>query len=455
MRVAAVLAAVAILAGCNESPEQKLRRQLASQTTGVIVLPAGVIRLQRELVLAPGAHDLEIAGSGTLLKTDPGFEGRAVIVAEGARNVKLHDFSIDGGRNIQVPGKEMVPPENALRVWYDQNGVLADRVDGLEIAHLNLANIVNFAVLVSRSSKIRMANITVDNAGSKNAKGRNNLSGGILIEEGSRDFEVRESHFRRILGNGLWTHSLRTSPRLEDGLFSGNRFEEIGRDALQVGHATRVRVENNTGERIGYPVGVVDVENGGTPVAIDTAGNVDRSEYSRNFFEEVNGKCMDLDGFHDGAIRENRCFNRLRPDDYAFGHFGIVMNNSDPSVRVRNIEISKNVIDGAKFGGLFLMGSGHRIADNRFLHVNTAQCPDSSAKFACVYVNDQPKMLSAGIYLSRGVARLEDVTGNVIERNEIIGHKMRANCVVAGPGVKLSANTVGKNDCSDEIVKRR
>ena len=37
---------------------------------------------------------------------------------------------------------------------------------------------------------------------------------------------------------------------------------------------------------------------------IDTAGNVDRSIYTRqSVFDEINGKCIDLDGFHDGEVR--------------------------------------------------------------------------------------------------------------------------------------------------------
>jgi len=46
-----------------------------------------------------------------------------------------------------------------------------------------------------------------------------------------------------IRGNALWTHSLYTSPRSEDGRFLENHFDSIGRDAIQVGHATRIAVE--------------------------------------------------------------------------------------------------------------------------------------------------------------------------------------------------------------------
>jgi len=416
-------------------------------------VPAGTVEISSELTLAPGAHDLEIAGAGTLLKAAAGFSGRALLVIDGARNIRLHDFRIDGNRGALARPLDMAPPENAFRVWYPLNGILADRVEGLDVSAIQLANVVNFAVLVSRSSGIRIRNLTVEDSGSRSPQGRNNLSGGILIEEGSKDFEVRECMFTRIAGNGLWTHSLRTSPRLSDGVFAKNHFDTIGRDALEAAHVTRMRVEDNTGSNIGYPVELVDAEHGGTPVAIDTAGNVDHSEYARNSFEEVNGKCIDLDGFHDGAVRENRCLNRKRAEDYLFGHFGIVMNNTDPDVRSEKIEITGNVIDGAKFGGLFVMGSGHTITGNQFVHLDLAGCNESAARFGCIYKADEPAMLQTGIYLGRGVARLEETRGNVIRDNRISGHKMRTRCVAAGPGVSLAANTLERNRCEDDLTQ--
>ncbi len=229
----------------------------------------------------------------------------------------------------------MAPPENYFRMWYPDNGILADRVDGLEITRVGFAHITNFPILVSRSQNIRISKTAIIDSGSRNAMGRNNLSGGILIEEGSARFEVRDSIFERIAGNALWTHSLRITSRLEDGVFAGNRIDTVGRDGIQIGAATRVRVEDNTITNVGFPIELVDVEHSGTPVGIDTAGNVDGSVYQRNKISEVNGKCFDLDGFHDGAVRGNICANSKPAAAYPFGHFGIVMNNTDPGMHSR------------------------------------------------------------------------------------------------------------------------
>jgi len=436
-------------AGCRGTEESRLRAALAAQSTGVIHLPAAVIEVSAEFQLAPNAHDLEIVGAGTIFKVSDQFKGRAVFVAEGARRIQFRDFSIDGDRPAFDQPREMAPPENAFRIFYSNNGILLDRVEGVEISQVRFGAIPCFAIIASRSSGIRISGVLVEDSGTRNAKGRNNTTGGIVIEEGSSDFEVKDSRFRRIRGNALWTHSLYTSPVLHDGSFLNNRFDEIGRDALEVGAATRVRVENNTGSHIGFPPEAVDVETLGTPVAMDTAGNVDHSIYARNKFEEVDGKCIDLDGFHDGSIIENSCVNLGTPESYPFGHFGIVMNNTDPNMHSQNIEIRGNTIDGAKFGGLFLMGSGHKVMNNSFLHLNTAQCNENAKRFGCIYKKDEPEMLESGIYLSKGVVRLEAVRGNVIRGNIISGHKMKSRCIQMGPGVRAGENSIGPNTCED------
>lgn len=438
--VGAIVLAALLLAGCGSS-EARLRKTLATQTTGVIRLPSGEVEISSELTLAPGAHDLEIVGNETRLKAADNFKGRAILVLENVERIHLHYLEIDGNRQKLAKPLEMAPPENVFRVWYPDNGLLVNNVSGLQIERLHLTNVVNFPILVSQSSKVRVWGSTVENSGSRNARWRNNLSGGILFEEGSSNFEVTASTFHGILGNALWTHSLFRAPRQQDGSFTLNSFDTIGRDAIQVGHATRVRVQGNTGVNIGFPVDAVDIENQGIPIGIDTAGNVDRSEYTGNTFDEINGQCIDLDGFHDGSVRDNRCTNRKTAADYPFGSFAMAMNNTHPDTHSSNIEISGNVIEGSKFGGLFLMGSRNRVIDNVFLGLNLAR-------------GDEPEILASGVYLGRGVARLEETTGNVIRGNRIMGYKMKARCIVFGPGVSRAANTIEGNICSDAAPLR-
>src|SRR5262249_7730159 len=161
----------------------------------------------------------------------------------------------------------------------------------------------------------------------------------------------------------------------------------IGRDALQAGHATEIRIEDNTGFRIGYPIAEVDA----TPVGVDTAGNVDRATYAGNRFRDINGKCLDLDGFHDGEVRGNACADLTG--------YGIVMNNTNPDMRSTNVRIVDNLIDGAAYGGVFVIGTNNLVAHNRLLNLNTARCNDGSV---CYYAPGEPDMLRSGIYLGKG-----------------------------------------------------
>lgn len=434
----------------GRTSEAEIRAALA-RATGTVRLPDGVVEISSELRIPDGAHDLEIAGGhGTVLHAGSHFQGRAIFTCFRCARISLHDFSIDGNREALERPLDMVPPENAFRVYYNDNGLLFDRVQGLAIRNVRFRRIVNFAILVSRSAGVRVDAVTVEDSGSRNRRGRNNTTGGILIEEGTSDFQVTHSTLRNIRGNAIWTHSLYTSVRNRGGLISENHIDTVARDAIQVGHATQVRVERNTGTNIGYPVDLIDNENGGGPVAVDTAGNVDESSYANNRFDEIDGKCFDLDGFHDGGVTGNTCVNSKPPEDYPFGHFGIVMNNSNPDMHAQNIRITGNRFDGLKFGGLFVIGSGHRITGNQILHVNEAHCNENAAKFGCYYPKGEPQLLEAGIYLSQGLARPEQTRGNIIRGNRITGYRMKTRCILTGKGVSAAANTIDGNVCEDE-----
>jgi len=391
----------------------------------ILVLPAGVTEVHSEIVVEAGT-EVRGAASGTVLHVAPGFSGRAVIVVRGD-GVRLRDFTIDGNR-AAVETRSGLPPSDVPFARFTRgNGVLAEGVAGLAIERVRFREISGFAVLVSRSRQVTVDAVHVADSGSRNPAGRNNTTGGILLEEGASEFRVSGCTFRNLRGNGLWTHSLYTSPRNARGWFARNRFDSIGRDAIQVGHATEIRVEENSGRRIGFPVEDVDIENFAVPVGIDTAGNVERCSYAGNRFDEVNGKCIDLDGFHDGDVRGNVC--------RGLGNFGIVMNNSNPDMQSRNIRIADNVIDGAGFGGIFAIGTGHWIARNRLLNLNTNHHPS------------EPDILRSGIYLGDGAARPAPARGNVIERNEITGFEMATRCIGLAPGIKPGWNTIRGNVC--------
>lgn len=403
-----------------------------------------------------GAHDLTISGSEhTTLRAAANFQGRAIFTCHDCRHIRFSNFSIDGNRAALEKPLPMAPSGDAFATFYPNNGILVDETDGLSVEDVHFVNITNFAVLVNHSSNITINRVSVADSGSHNAKRRNNTSGGILFEEGADNFTVTNSDFRNILGNAVWTHSRAGSPRNRAGRIASNHYSEIARDAIQVGHATEIRVEQNSGNHIGYPVEAIDVENDATPVAIDTSGNVDKTVYTNNKFEELDGKCIDLDGFHDGEVSHNVCVNKGAPESYPFGHFGIVVNNWNPDMKSEHITIADNTIDGAKFGGLFLIGSDHVVVRNRFLNLNRAHCNENAAKFGCVAIQGEPDVLRAGIYLGRIAAEWAQKRGDasrndVIRDNVITGFKMSERCIMAAPGVSLKDSTIENNRCADQ-----
>jgi hypothetical protein len=432
------------------TPEAQLRTALEAKT-GVITLPAGVIEISREIVLPVGAHDLDLRGPSTTIKAASTFRGRGLIVIPAGKNIKIHDLALDGNRDAVTRPLGLPPSETMFSRFTPNNGIVAEDVTNLEISQVNATGIAGFTILVNSSHTVRIHNVRITGSGSLNLRKRNNSTGGILLEEGTTDFEVLDCRIADVRGNGIWTHSLYTSARNARGRIAGNEFAMIARDAIQVGHATEVTVENNRGRMIGYPPEEVDLEGQAFPVAVDTAGNVDRSVYRNNQFEEIDGKCFDLDGFHDGEVSGNSCLNRDELKEYPYGNFGIIMNNSNPDMQSRNIRITGNTIDGGLFGGIFIIGSGHTVTGNHLLRLNLAHC-NEPGPINCGAVANQPDLLRSGIYLGAGAERPDIAKGNTIENNEIGGYGMSRHCIGVAPGVSLSDNTVVKNECSDDAA---
>jgi Right handed beta helix region len=410
--------------GCGVArDEASIRKALLA---GSVRLPAGVIEIHSELALPDGAHDVEISGAGSILRAANDFRGRAIFSSKSGTRIRFRDFRIDGNRDAIEQRTGLPDFSTPFHRFTVNNGILIEDAAEVAISGVSFKQIAGFGILVSHSKHVRIERARIEDSGSRNAAGRNNTTGGVLLEEGTDGFQVLDCELKNIRGNGLWTHSLYTSPRNANGWIARNRFDSIGRDAIQVGHATQIRVERNTGERIGYPEADVDVENKAIPVAIDTAGNTDRSVYSGNRFTGINGKCIDLDGFHHGEVTGNVCVNQR--------NFGIVMNNTNPDMQSEGITIADNTIDGGWYGGIFVIGTGNKVLRNKLQDLNTSH-------------SVTPDLLRTGIYLGPGAERPSPARGNWIEDNVISGFKIK--CIAADPRVSLAGNKVERNQCAD------
>lgn len=437
-----------LLLGAPATPEDELRARLRAQTTGEIILPPGAVELSRPLELAPNAIGLTVRAhaSGSVLRAAAGFTGPALLIAHSAHSLRIENVEFDGRRDLLEKPRAPLPDDTAVADHFPASGLWIADGDGVTLTQLHFQRVVSFPILVTRGHDIQIDGALVEDSGGHNTKSRNNTTGGILFEEGTANFRVRNSRFLRVLGNAVWTHSWYRSPRASHGLIAGNTFEEIARDAVQIGHATDVIVEHNTAHRIGFPIAAVDIEGQGIPAVIDTAGNVDRTLYRQNQMTEVNGKCFDLDGFHDGEITGNTCRNQQPASAYPTGHYGIVFNNTNPDMKSEGVLVENNEISGMRFGGIFVIGERHRILNNKLLNLNTAHCNDTKL-IQCLYVPAEPDMLRAGIYLGLRAERPAPARQIEIRGNSLSGYGIAAHCIVRAPGLPPDAAQLNANTC--------
>src|SRR6266850_169520 len=84
-----------LLSGCARSPESVIRKALRS---GSVRLPAGIIEIHSEVALPDGARDVEILGSGSILRAADDFRGRAIFTSRSGARIRFRDFTIEGNR---------------------------------------------------------------------------------------------------------------------------------------------------------------------------------------------------------------------------------------------------------------------------------------------------------------------------------------------------------------------
>jgi hypothetical protein len=164
---------------------------------------------------------------------------------------------------------------------------------------------------------------------------------------------------------------------------------------------------------------------------------------------------MDLDGLHDSQIRGNLCVNHDPPAAYPLGNYAIVMNDTNPDMRTRNIRIVDNRVERPVFGAVFVIGQDNLISRNLFLDLNTANCNDNLAQYQCLYAAADPHLLEAGVYFGRGAERPAPARGNLVENNLITGWRMKTGCVVSAPDIPAAWNISRGNVCRDSTNPRR
>ena len=170
----------------------------------VITLKPGVTEVKTEYIVRDG-DTLRGAASGSILRASPTFKGRAVVVL--GSDATIEHLTIDGNRSKRSKPMPIAPYDRAFADFYANNGILSSGTHDIIIRSVSLKNIVNFAVIVSAAKDVMIDGLHVSDTGSLNEKGRNNTTGGILLEEGTTSFIVQNCVFENVRGNGVWTHS--------------------------------------------------------------------------------------------------------------------------------------------------------------------------------------------------------------------------------------------------------
>src|SRR5262249_35575784 len=168
---------------------------------------------------------VEISGKDTILRAASDFRGRAILSCKSGSHIRFRDLTIDGNRGAIEQRAGLPDSSTPFRRFTTNNGILIEGGANIAVSGVSFRNVAGFPILVRGSKQARIERILIEDSGSRNGAGRNNTTGGILLEEGTSDFQVRDCKLKNVRGNGVWTHSLYTSPRNTYGLIAGNRFE--------------------------------------------------------------------------------------------------------------------------------------------------------------------------------------------------------------------------------------
>jgi len=179
----AIVVALTLLSCGGTSRKRGLRKALATKSRARSTCPSGVVEI-------PNRAD---AGAGRARSRNCGRQGHGApgrrrisgpghpCVGKGRGNIRLRDFSVEGNRETAPTTLEMAPPENYFRsVVSGQRNPGGSRGGIGNLRSPSGRHVTNFAILVRAGLRgFTSPKVSVQDSGSRNAQGRNNLSGGF------------------------------------------------------------------------------------------------------------------------------------------------------------------------------------------------------------------------------------------------------------------------------------
>lgn len=241
-----IILSLAVACFAADTPEIALRRALTAKT-GTVTLPSGTIEIAREIVVPPDAHDLLIRGTGTTLRASSAFRGRGLLVLGGGLNIRIEGLALDGNRDVIGRMASLPPAGTMFSRALGNNGIVAESVTGLDISKVKASHIAGFAVLINGGLGARLTDVEITESGGFNAQHHNNGMGGIALEEGAADFEIRRCLIGGIRGAAV------TLRGVKRGMIRESELNVMSGDALAAENVTAVTIRNNRARQVGFP----------------------------------------------------------------------------------------------------------------------------------------------------------------------------------------------------------
>jgi hypothetical protein len=302
---------------------------------GVVRLGAGTWEIAHPVVIPASRRNLRIVGAGAVLKRVAAVAEVLDIASEG---VTLESLTIDGNQagttklvfTARDPMDSLLAAGSSVRIEPGSKritlrGVEIRRTQGYAVLiDARAADVEDVAIdscFIRDSVQYTHVGTPAEKADTRET-GYGSWGGGIHFQAGAsahvKGLSVVKSRFENIYGHAIWGHSNFVENLSEDVRVTGNTFRDIGLDAVQFGCVRNGLVEDNEMSRIGYIAGVPKyrLANGDSycGAGIDTAGWTTGCKYRRNTMLNVNGPCIDLDGFSGGEVSNNTCEVSLKGD---------------------------------------------------------------------------------------------------------------------------------------------
>ena len=222
------------------------------------------------------------APSGSTLRASAEFKGRAMVVL--GSDATVERVTIDGNRAKLARPMPIAPYDRAFADFYRTTESSAS---GTHEHHHSKCEAEKHCKLRGNrergEERQRSSASTVSDSGSLNDKAATTRPGAFFSRKEQRSSSCRTACFENVHGNGIWTHSRNV---LGTGMAESQATDSstIGRDAIQVGHATEVRVDHQyrLAHRISHEM--VDMEGGGCRSRSTLREMCDKSVYEENEF---------------------------------------------------------------------------------------------------------------------------------------------------------------------------